>query len=100
VRGRLGFAAPYVAVVGLRATAPSVGRLPQQRFRVRLTNTGGWTVGGGLEWAFANHWSAKFEYPYIAFGSGPTVPISPSLNLTTGHLTDNIGRLGVNYRFY
>jgi outer membrane immunogenic protein len=28
----------------------------------------GWTVGGGVEWAFANLWSAKLEYLYIDFG--------------------------------
>ena len=28
----------------------------------------GWTIGGGVEWAFADHWSAKFEYLYIDFG--------------------------------
>ncbi len=29
----------------------------------------GWTVGGGLEWAFADHWSTKIEYQYYDFGS-------------------------------
>jgi len=27
----------------------------------------GWTVGAGLEWGFADHWSAKLEYDYIGF---------------------------------
>jgi len=27
----------------------------------------GWTVGAGLEWGFAAHWSAKLEYDYIGF---------------------------------
>ena len=25
----------------------------------------GWTVGGGIEWAFAGPWSVKLEYDYI-----------------------------------
>ena len=29
----------------------------------------GWTVGGGLEWAFANNWSAKLEYQFYDFGN-------------------------------
>src|SRR5262249_50501059 len=29
----------------------------------------GWTVGGGLEWMFAPHWSAKAEYLYYDLGS-------------------------------
>ena len=63
----------------------------------------GWTVGGGVEWAFLNNWSAKVEYLYIDFGNvGPmafagTAPIT----LVTGssRLTDNIVRVGFNYHF-
>jgi opacity protein-like surface antigen len=29
----------------------------------------GWTVGGGLEWAFWDNWSAKLEYDYLDFGT-------------------------------
>jgi outer membrane immunogenic protein len=29
----------------------------------------GWTVGGGAEWAFWGHWSAKLEYLYYDLGS-------------------------------
>ncbi len=60
----------------------------------------GWTVGGGLEYAFLNNWSAKFEYLYIDFGDGPSVTLAPSaVVLSGGKLTDNILRLGVNYKF-
>jgi outer membrane immunogenic protein len=59
----------------------------------------GWTVGGGVEWAFQNNWSAKFEYLYVDFGNGPTVPASAALTLVSGKMTDNIVRLGVNYKF-
>jgi outer membrane immunogenic protein len=30
----------------------------------------GWTVGGGLEWAFSRSWSASIEYDYYSFGRG------------------------------
>ncbi len=59
----------------------------------------GWTIGGGVEWAFANNWSAKLEYLYIDFGDGPTVPASTTLNIVSGRMTDNIVRVGVNYKF-
>ena len=59
----------------------------------------GWTVGGGVEWAFADHWSAKAEYLYIDFGDGPTVAVSPLLNIVSGSMKDNIARAGVNYKF-
>ena len=29
----------------------------------------GWTVGGGIEWALWNNWSAKAEYNYYDFGT-------------------------------
>ena len=60
----------------------------------------GWTIGGGVEWAFYNRWSAKLEYLYIDFGDGPTVAVSPTLNIVSGKLTDNIVRAGLNYKFF
>jgi outer membrane immunogenic protein len=56
-------------------------------------------VGGGVEWAFYNNWGAKLEYLYINFGE---------TDGTGGHgvrwrqrkLTDNIVRVGVNYKFF
>ena len=59
----------------------------------------GWTVGGGVEWAFMNNWSAKVEYLYIDFGDGSNFAASPMLNIVTGRMTDNIVRAGVNYKF-
>jgi len=29
----------------------------------------GWTIGGGLEWAFWNNWSVRLEYDYLDFGA-------------------------------
>jgi outer membrane immunogenic protein len=29
----------------------------------------GWTVGGGVEWAFWSNWSAKLEYDFYDFGT-------------------------------
>ena len=62
-------------------------------------NYSGWTIGGGLEYAYNNNWSAKVEYLYIDFGNGPTVPVTAALNVVSGKLTDNILRVGVNYKF-
>jgi outer membrane immunogenic protein len=62
-------------------------------------NYSGWTVGGGVEWAFMNNWSAKLEYLFIDFGDGPTLSATPALNIVSGRLTDNIVRAGVNYKF-
>jgi outer membrane immunogenic protein len=67
----------------------------------------GWTVGAGLEGAIGGNWTAKIEYLYIDLGniSGSFVTpiIAPSGNFVTAsynsHITDNVLRVGVNYRF-
>jgi outer membrane immunogenic protein len=60
----------------------------------------GWTVGGGVEWAFWGNWTAKFEYLYIDFGSGGDVAIpNGPFSITSGHFIDNVARAGVNYKF-
>jgi outer membrane immunogenic protein len=63
----------------------------------------GWTVGGGIEYAFNNNWSVKGEYLYVDLG---TVGFNSANTLfptfTASHsarLTENIGRVGINYRF-
>jgi outer membrane immunogenic protein len=63
----------------------------------------GWTVGGGVEWAFARSWSAKAEYLYYDLGR-TTITISRAADLssTAGASFDNSGhivRAGVNYHF-
>ncbi len=60
----------------------------------------GWTAGGGLEYAFMNRWSAKLEYLYVDFGDGPTVPVTAAVNIVAGKMTDNIVRVGLNYKFF
>jgi len=63
----------------------------------------GWVAGGGVEWAFAPHWSLFLEYDYLNFGShlfqftdlrvgGTTFPIVLKQN-TQAVL------VGINYRF-
>jgi outer membrane immunogenic protein len=59
-----------------------------------------WTVGGGLEYALLHNWSAKIEYLYLDFGHlsatgfvGP-VPFNHDV-----HLTSNLVRAGLNYKF-
>jgi outer membrane immunogenic protein len=68
------------------------------------TTRGGWTVGGGLEYAFLGNWSAKFEYLYVDLGNYNTlIPSSAGGtpdSVTVHHKsTDNIVRVGLNYHF-
>ena len=57
----------------------------------------GWTIGGGVEWMFAPHWSAFLEGNYMDFGSNSgtvaTIPVSVKATETTV-------LVGVNYHFF
>jgi outer membrane immunogenic protein len=62
----------------------------------------GWTLGTGVEWAFATDWSANVEYNYHDFGTkGPIQLISPIEGITVAHLKDTIhaATVGVNYHY-
>jgi outer membrane immunogenic protein len=59
----------------------------------------GWTVGMGVEWAFAQNWSAKLEYNYMDFGS-KTVLFAPLAD-DPSSVDQKIHTftVGLNYRF-
>jgi outer membrane immunogenic protein len=64
----------------------------------------GWTAGVGAEWAFSPNWSIKAEYLYVDLGSTSYILINNSIPLATipvdhNRLTENIGRVGINYKF-
>ena len=98
VRGRLGYAfdrwLPYVtgglALGGIKMS-PNTGGSD-------VKTKAGWTIGGGVEYAFDGPWSAKLEYLYVDLGTAicgvSTCGTSTDVNLTT-----NIVRAGLNYRF-
>ncbi|CCD99287.1 outer membrane beta-barrel protein [Bradyrhizobium sp. STM 3809] len=50
-----------------------------------LENRFGWTAGGGVEWAFAPHWSVSLEYDYYGFGHR-TVAMSDPANAFLGNV--------------
>jgi len=67
----------------------------------------GWTAGGGIEWAFAQNWTAKAEYLYIDLGRISYTDAcltacgaAPLPSYTTGLSTrEHIARFGINYLF-
>ncbi len=98
VRGRVGYAfdriLPYVtgglAVGDMQADVAGANV-------ANSTNTG-WTVGGGVEFAITNNWSAKAEYLYVDLGNF-------NCGIACGVASDNvsfrshIARGGINFRF-
>jgi outer membrane immunogenic protein len=76
------------------------------------TNTlGGWTAGGGLEWALGNHLSLRGEYLFLhlsgyGFSTSTTtgfcnsIPaLSCNFNITRGGIDEHRLRVGLNYMF-
>jgi outer membrane immunogenic protein len=63
----------------------------------------GLAVGGGIEGRLVDNWTAKIEYLYLDLGTVNTIP-APAPNSTTAaafnsRITDNIVRVGINYKF-
>lgn len=67
------------------------------------TTRSGWTVGTGVEWAFAPHWSAVLDYSYYDFGSAGVRLHDPAsgTSVIINSLKDTIHAVtaGVNYHF-
>jgi len=64
----------------------------------------GWTVGGGIEWMFAPHWSAFLEGNWMDFGGNNGVVVTPvacpaGCAFSTS-ATEATVLVGVNYRFW
>jgi len=76
-RGRAGYAADRVL---LYATAGGAFANVQTNFNGTTTShtQSGWTAGAGIEWAFADNWTAKVEYLYVNLGNGSVTCVSPT----------------------
>lgn len=124
VRGRIGYAWDRVMlyatgglaygeikVEGTNTVSGVVGGLPSLPFLAVIAMghskvNVGWTVGAGIEGALVDHWTWKAEYLYMDLGSvdDPDNPIG-FINATGGRVTthtnftDNVVRLGLNYKF-
>lgn len=63
----------------------------------------GWTLGGGVEFAFTNNWTAKIEYLYYDLGDQSYTVASPQTTdiyaVVKHQQTGSILRTGVNYKF-
>ncbi len=99
VRGRLGYAAdrfmPYVtgglALGDIRANTPF--------FAGNNATNAGWTIGAGLEFAFAPHWSAKAEYLYVDLGNFNCGLGCGFVTTNNVSFRTNLLRAGINYHF-
>lgn len=112
VRGRVGYAINNVLLFGTGGVAfgdvkARINSDPGLATFTGATDTRvGWTAGAGIEWGFLPQWSLKGEYRYVDLGSftcgvqtvaggGGCDPV----NTARVNFRENIGLIGVNYRF-
>jgi outer membrane immunogenic protein len=107
-RGRVGYAADRVLFFGTAGGAAGNVQTALSGLSFSSNTSLGWTVGAGVEAAFADNWTAKIEYLYVDLGSancnqatscgfdftGPAVAANDSVKFT-----ENVIRVGVNYKF-
>jgi outer membrane immunogenic protein len=108
VRGRLGYAQDSWLVYGTggyayaRLETDASATAGATSVNLSQTETrSGWAVGGGIELAFARNWTARMEYLYIDLGRKDATLAIPGV-ATIGEdsrVTQNLVRLGANYRF-
>ena len=121
LRPRLGLAANnwlFYVTGGLAVTQIKANYLFTDTFATANESAGinktqaGWTAGGGVEYAYmGGPWSVKAEYLHVDFGSisttstnltafTPAIPFPTNVFTHTVHLTDDIVRLGLNYKLH
>jgi outer membrane immunogenic protein len=107
VRGRVGFAHDHWLAYGTGGLAYTTINSNGMgivgvtgNYSGSNTNVG-FAVGGGLEWAFRDRWSAKAEYLYSEFSGNTNVypTTTPAITIHYNTLRMNTARIGVNYRF-
>jgi outer membrane immunogenic protein len=108
VRGRVGIlATPKVLLYatgglayGQVNSSETIGTAVPSAFSNSITNVG-WTVGAGIEGVIGGNWTAKLEYLYVDLGtvsSSYALPITNVISYSS-HVTDNVLRVGLNYKF-
>ena len=94
------------ALAQLRHSSDFGDSFNEFEFYRQTTTKLGWVIGAGIEYSFAQNWSAKIEYLHAGFGGmggmgtslladGSTAFVYHKLRNTSV----DIGRIGVNYRF-
>lgn len=99
--GRLGMAFDRWLVYGKGGAAWARDRYSTNFYTLpgtEVTDTRlGWTVGAGVEYAFAPQWTAKLEYNYMDFGTR-SVSFAPGFSTDIDQQVHAV-KFGVNYKF-
>jgi outer membrane immunogenic protein len=115
VRARFGYAWDRVLVFGTAGGAGANVETSLSGLPVQNNAEFGWTVGGGLEFAFAENWTAKVEYLFVDLEKaacnhgyscgydfpavGGMTPVAAIASNNAVQLYENIIHVGVNFKF-
>lgn len=108
VRARLGYAFDRTLIYITGGLA--YGGLNTNPLTGNSTSNAGWTIGGGVEYAFTNNWTFKVEGLYVDIGegrrtqtfvnpAGGVLPAGVYTATTSGGGGAGLLRVGVNYKF-
>ena len=97
-RGRIGYAFDRWMPFITGGAAFGDIKMTPVGFPAETTTKVGWTVGGGLEYAFMGAWSAKAEYLYVDLGKATCGAVTCGVANDVTFKT-SIVRAGVNYHF-
>jgi outer membrane immunogenic protein len=104
IRGRLGWAFDRVLVYGTGGVAfANLSNQYTSLGGILFTATPessrtGWTAGGGIEYAWTDHWTVKAEYLHVDLSSKNALSTAGSYAFVFKDRLD-IGRVGINYKF-
>jgi outer membrane immunogenic protein len=108
IRARAGYAADRVLFYVTGGGAAGNVQTGLNTLSLQSNTEYGWTAGAGIEWAFADNWTAKVEYLYVDLGNAtcntsancgfdsasPAVASNNSVSFT-----ESMIRAGVNFKF-
>jgi outer membrane immunogenic protein len=109
IRGRAGYAADRVLFYATGGGAAGNVQTGLNTLSLQSNTEYGWTAGAGIEWAFADNWTAKVEYLYVDLGNstcnnsaswGFDAPATPAVAANDSvKFTESMIRAGVNFKF-
>jgi outer membrane immunogenic protein len=102
VRGRVGYAFDRILVYGTAGAAfgnVQTGLNPPSTFD--SSTEAGWTVGAGIEFAFAQNWTAKAEYLFVDLPNAACTTVGNCGGAAGSIVSFNksVVRAGVNFKF-
>jgi outer membrane immunogenic protein len=98
-----GFVIPTTNIIAVTPTQTVIGSSLGSR---SSSTRAGWTIGGGVEYAFTPNWTVKGEYLFEDFGHANRAPgiflpgAATVFNSSSRDVQVNVVRVGLNYKFW